>query len=124
MNPAEPPLLMRDTVLVIVDAADRAAIEASIEAMVTKVAAYVPGYRLKQKVQFREIGPDSLERTLTPGLPPANRLVVSVFLEVEGAAHYLPAYAGNLDIMTSAAMQVAERMVETHRTHEEMAATR
>ena len=119
LNPAEPPLLMRDTVLAIVDAVDRAAIEASVEAMVAKVAAYVPGYRLKQKVQFRAIGPDAPERTLTPGLPPAERLVVSVFLEVEGAAHYLPAYAGNLDIMTSAALQVAERMVATHHTHAE-----
>ena len=86
-------------------------IAASIDAMVAKVSSYVPGYRLKQRVQFRQIGPDSSERTLTPDLPPGNRLVVSVFLEVEGAAHYLPAYAGNLDIMTSAALQVAERMV-------------
>ncbi len=110
LNPAEPPLLMRDTVLAIVDDADRDAITTSVEAMVTRVAAYVPGYRLKQPVQFRDIGPTDPERTLTPGLPSAHRLVVTVFLEVEGAAHYLPSYAGNLDIMTSAAVQVAERI--------------
>jgi acetaldehyde dehydrogenase len=113
LNPAEPPLLMRDTVLLIVDVADRALIEAAVQVMVAKVAAYVPGYRLKQRVQFRAISQGGVERVLTAGLPPAERLVVSVFLEVEGAAHYLPAYAGNLDIMTSAALQVAERMIET-----------
>jgi acetaldehyde dehydrogenase len=111
LNPAEPPLIMRDTVLCIVDDADQGAIVRSVEAMVAKVSSYVPGYRLKQQVQFRRIGVGSPERTLTPDLPPAGRLVVSVFLEVEGAAHYLPAYAGNLDIMTSAALQVAERIV-------------
>ncbi len=113
LNPAEPPLIMRDTVFAIVDECDERAVVDSIERMRDTVSAYVPGYRLKQKVQFRRIAADGPERTLTPHLPPGDRLVVSVFLEVEGAAHYLPAYAGNLDIMTSAALQVAERMVQT-----------
>ncbi len=108
MNPAEPPLLMRDTVYVLSDAADQAAIEASIEEMAASVQAYVPGYRLKQKVQFDVIPEDAPINI--PGLGKFSGLKTSVFLEVEGAAHYLPAYAGNLDIMTSAALATAERI--------------
>ena len=111
LNPAEPPLMMRDTVMCIVDDCDPDVIVAAVEAMVHKVAAYVPGYRLKQKVQFRRITPDSLESDLIRDAEPADRWVVTVFLEVEGAGMYLPSYAGNLDIMTSAALQVAERIV-------------
>lgn len=111
LNPAEPALLMRDTVLCIVDDCDRSEIVASVEAMVARVAEYVPGYRLKQSLQFRPITALGAERTLIPSAIKTDRLVVSVFLEVEGAAHYLPAYAGNLDIMTSAALQVAQRLV-------------
>lgn len=96
LNPAEPPLVMRDTVYCLCDSADRAAITASVQAMVAEVQSYVPGYRLKQAVQFEDV-PDGLK--------------VTVFIEVEGAAHYLPAYAGNLDIMTSAALRTAERIV-------------
>jgi acetaldehyde dehydrogenase len=110
LNPAEPPLMMRDTVMCIVDDCDPDAIVAAVEEMVQKVAVYVPGYRLKQKVQFRRITPDSLESDLIPDAGPADRWVVTVFLEVEGAGMYLPSYAGNLDIMTSAALQVAERI--------------
>jgi acetaldehyde dehydrogenase len=74
--------------------------------MITAVQQYVPGYRLKQKVQF-----DRLDHLNIPGLGQGlTGLKTSVFLEVEGAAHYLPAYAGNLDIMTSAALATAERM--------------
>jgi len=105
MNPAEPPLIMRDTVFVLSDAADQARVEASVEEMAQAVQAYVPGYRLKQKVQFEEVSGLKI-----PGLGVFSGLKTSVFLEVEGAAHYLPAYAGNLDIMTSAAMATAERM--------------
>ena len=108
LNPAEPPLLMRDTVYCLCpDAdADTAAITASVEAMVARVQEYVPGYRLKQEVQFSRVG----------GHVPAlggdfDGLQVSVLLEVSGAGHYLPAYAGNLDIMTSAALRTAERLV-------------
>jgi len=110
MNPAEPPLLMRDTVYVLSEAADEAAIEASVEAMVAAVKAYVPGYRLKQKVQFDRIPADAPVRI--PGLGLYSGLKTTVLLEVEGAAHYLPAYAGNLDIMTSAALATGERIAQ------------
>ncbi|MDA2893240.1 acetaldehyde dehydrogenase (acetylating) [Mycolicibacterium sp. BiH015] len=107
LNPADPPLIMRDTVICLIGDADRQAVTASVEAMVDQVAGYVPGYRLKQRVQFSAVAPDEPIHTLQG---PTERVTtrVSVFLEVEGAAHYLPAYAGNLDIMTSAAVQVAE----------------
>ncbi|MGW6403726.1 acetaldehyde dehydrogenase (acetylating) [Streptomyces sp. NPDC055134] len=109
LNPAEPPLIMRDTVHCLVSDGDTAAITASIEAMVARVQAYVPGYRLKQQVQFDRIATDDPLTALAPA-GTGEPLKVSVFLEVEGAAHYLPAYAGNLDIMTSAALRTAERM--------------
>lgn len=98
LNPAEPPLLMRDTVYCLCPDldADQAAISKSVRDMVSAVQEYVPGYRLKQEVQF-----DTTE----------HGLQVSVFLEVSGAGHYLPAYAGNLDIMTSAALRTGERLV-------------
>lgn len=108
MNPAEPPLIMRDTVYVLSDLADQARIEASIQEMAAAVQGYVPGYRLKQKVQF-DVIPENQPLNV-PGLGQTSGLKTSIFLEVEGAAHYLPAYAGNLDIMTSAAMATAERM--------------
>ncbi|MGW2830369.1 acetaldehyde dehydrogenase (acetylating) [Streptomyces sp. NPDC001286] len=108
LNPAEPPLIMRDTVHCLVTDCDTGAVSASVEHMVGRVQAYVPGYRLKQKVQYEKVAADDPLRSLSPA---AGDLVkVSVFLEVEGAAHYLPAYAGNLDIMTSAALRTAERM--------------
>lgn len=111
LNPADPPLIMRDTVYCLCDDADKAAIEASIEVMVRDVQSYVPGYRLKQKVQFEHIGSNRPLR-----IPEMDGeftgLKVSVFLEVEGAAHYLPAYAGNLDIMTSAALKTAEKIAQ------------
>jgi acetaldehyde dehydrogenase len=109
LNPAEPPLIMRDTIYCLCDDADHEAIEASVERMVEEVRGYVPGYRLKQAVQFEHIGSNNPLRL--PGTDWAfTGLKVSVFIEVEGAAHYLPAYAGNLDIMTSAALRTAERI--------------
>lgn len=111
LNPAEPPMLMRDTVYVLSEPADAAKVEASVEAMVAAVNSYVPGYRLKQKVQFDEIPVD--QPMNVPGLGRFGGLKTSIFLEVEGAAHYLPAYAGNLDIMTSAAMGTAERIAKS-----------
>ncbi|PRA59140.1 MULTISPECIES: acetaldehyde dehydrogenase (acetylating) [Pseudomonas] len=111
MNPAEPPLMMRDTVFVLSEAADQARIEASVEEMAVAVQAYVPGYRLKQKVQF-DLIPESAPLNI-PGHGRFSGLKTSIFLEVEGAAHYLPAYAGNLDIMTSAALATAERMAQS-----------
>lgn len=106
LNPAEPPLIMRDTVYTLSAEADEQRIAESVEAMAAAVQQYVPGYRLKQKVQF-----DRVADLKIPGLGRfASGLKTSIFLEVEGAAHYLPAYAGNLDIMTSAALATAERV--------------
>lgn len=115
LNPAEPPLIMRDTVFALIAAADaetHEAVRASVDEMVAAVQQYVPGYRLKQQVQFTPLEPDEPVHTLVPAGGPAVTTKVTVFLEVEGAAMYLPAYAGNLDIMTSAAMRVAERIAE------------
>ena len=94
INPAEPPLIMRDTVHCITeDTPDQAAITASIHAMIKEVQKYVPGYRLVNGPVFD-----------------GNR--VSVFLEVMGLGDYLPKYAGNLDIMTAAAARTAEMFAE------------
>ncbi len=109
LNPAEPPLMMRDTVYTLSELADEDAIADSVERMAAAVHQYVPGYRLKQKVQFDRI--DASQPINIPGLGPRmSGLKTSIFLEVEGAAHYLPAYAGNLDIMTSAALNTAEQV--------------
>ena len=107
MNPAEPPLIMRDTVYTLSDFADQDAIAESVQRMAAAVQSYVPGYRLKQKVQF-----DRIEQPIRlPGVGDAmTGLKTAIFLEVEGAAHYLPAYAGNLDIMTSAGLRTAEQI--------------
>jgi len=110
LNPAEPPMIMRDTVFTLSSGADEAAIESSILEMVKTVQSYVPGYRLKQKVQFERFG--SNNPVVIPGLGSFEGIKTSVFLEVEGAAHYLPAYAGNLDIMTSAALKTAEKIAQ------------
>jgi acetaldehyde dehydrogenase len=110
LNPAEPPLIMRDTVYCLIGDADHAAVESSIGSMIESVTQYVPGYRLKQSVQFTRVGDDEPVHTLLPPGTQRPTTKVSVFLEVEGAAHYLPAYAGNLDIMTSAALRVAEQI--------------
>lgn len=108
LNPAEPPLMMRDTVYILSELASQEAIAASIAEMAAAVQAYVPGYRLKQQVQF-EVIPEDRPVNL-PGVGCFSGLKTAVYLEVEGAAHYLPAYAGNLDIMTSAALATAEQM--------------
>ncbi|WP_280183326.1 acetaldehyde dehydrogenase (acetylating) [Nocardia cyriacigeorgica] len=112
LNPAEPPIIMRDTVFCLVEGnpagIDRGKIVASIEQMVDAVADYVPGYELKQQVQF-----EPLDDELVPALGRRlSGLKVSVFLQVRGAGHYLPEYAGNLDIMTSAALRTAERIAD------------
>ena len=106
LNPAEPPMIMRDTVFTLSEGYDEAAIRASVEAMVVKVQAYVPGYRLKQQVQFERFGDNSPLRI--PGLGEFTGTKTSVYLEVEGAGDYLPAYSGNLDIMTAAAKATGE----------------
>ena len=112
LNPAEPPLIMRDTVFCLTGDVDRDAVRESVAKMVGEVAQYVPGYRLKQQVQFAAIGEDEPVHTLLPAGTERPTTKISVFLEVEGAAHYLPAYAGNLDIMTSAALRVGERLAQ------------
>lgn len=108
LNPAEPPLIMRDTVFCLAETDDTDAIRASVESMVAEVQEYVPGYRMKQDVQFERIGANSPVRL--PGGQLGTGTKVSVFLEVEGAGDYLPKYAGNLDVMTSAALRCAEQM--------------
>ena len=111
MNPAEPPMIMRDTVFVLSELVDQDKVAASVEEMAAAVQRYVPGYRLKQQVQF-DVIPESAPLNI-PGVGLRSGLKTSIFLEVEGAAHYLPAYAGNLDIMTSAALATAERMAQS-----------
>lgn len=111
LNPAEPPLMMRDTVYVLSEAASQLEVEASINDMAAAVQAYVPGYRLKQRVQFEVIPED--KPVYLPGIGQFSGLKTAVYLEVEGAAHYLPAYAGNLDIMTSSALATAEQMAQS-----------
>jgi acetaldehyde dehydrogenase len=108
LNPAEPPMIMRDTVFTLSSGADEATLEAAITAMIARVQAYVPGYRLKQNIQFERFGANN--PVTIPGHGRFEGIKTSVFLEVEGAGHYLPAYAGNLDIMTSAALHTAERI--------------
>lgn len=110
LNPAEPPLIMRDTVFTFSDMADEEEIVESINKKVAEVQQYVPGYRLKQEVQFDHY--DKKQPLNITGMGKFAGLKTSVYLEVEGAAHYLPAYAGNLDIMTSAAMATAERIAK------------
>ncbi|SEJ60431.1 acetaldehyde dehydrogenase [Pseudomonas linyingensis] len=94
INPAEPPLMMRDTIHCLTESEpDRDAITASVHAMLAEVQKYVPGYRLKNGPVFD-----------------GNR--VSIFMEVEGLGDYLPKYAGNLDIMTAAGLRTAEMFAE------------
>ncbi|MGA1762671.1 MAG: acetaldehyde dehydrogenase (acetylating) [Gammaproteobacteria bacterium] len=108
LNPAEPPLLMRNTVFTLSEEMDTDVIEKSIHAMVARVQEYVPGYRLKQKVQFERFGSNNPVKI--PGYGEFKGIKSSIFLEVEGEGHYLPKYAGNLDIMTSAALGTAEAL--------------
>ena len=110
LNPADPPVMMRNTVYTLSDNADQDAIRQSIAKQVADIQQYVPGYRLKQEVQFERIGDNTPLKI--PGFGEFVGLKTSVFIEVEGAAHYLPQYAGNLDIMTSAALATAERLVQ------------
>jgi acetaldehyde dehydrogenase (acetylating) len=93
MNPAEPPILMRNTVYAEIPGITLEVAQAAVSNAVEEVAAYVPGYRLKAP-------------------PMVEGEIVTVLLEVEGAADYLPRYAGNLDIMTAAALRTAEMLAE------------
>lgn len=107
LNPAEPPMIMRDTVAALVSVTDEAIIAAAVARMVSRVAQYVPGYRLRQDVLISAVPPGDQRRRLVAGTQ-EELAQVTVFLEVEGAGDYLPRYAGNLDIMTAAAVRVAE----------------
>jgi acetaldehyde dehydrogenase len=99
LNPADPPILMRNTIYALLDAedVDRKAIVESVEAMVKAVQAYVPGYRLKNEPVFE-----------VRDTPEGKRTLIAMLLEVTGAGDFLPPYAGNLDIMTASARQVGE----------------
>ncbi|WP_016880396.1 MULTISPECIES: acetaldehyde dehydrogenase (acetylating) [unclassified Rhodococcus (in: high G+C Gram-positive bacteria)] len=112
LNPADPPLIMRDTILCLIGDADHDAIRDSVHRRVAEVSEYVPGYRLKQDVQITTVTDDVPLSTLVERGTERPRWKVSIYLEVEGAAHYLPSYAGNLDIMTSAALRTGERLAE------------
>ncbi|WP_373754870.1 acetaldehyde dehydrogenase (acetylating) [Jeotgalibaca porci] len=96
LNPADPPILMRDTIFVLVeeDAMNEELITEAIEKRVAEVQEYVPGYRIRSKPLF-------------------DNKKISVFVEVEGAGDFLPAYSGNLDIMTASAVRVAEEFAKT-----------
>ncbi|WP_037679079.1 acetaldehyde dehydrogenase (acetylating) [Streptomyces griseus] len=111
LNPADPPVVMRNTVFCVVEdatAGTLGAIEDSVRQTVRDVQEYVPGYELVQDVQF-----DALHEVWMPHLGRhVTGTQVTCFLQVRGAGHYLPEYAGNLDIMTSAALRTAERMAE------------
>lgn len=106
LNPADPPMIMRDTIFcAIPEDADHAAIVRSIYDVVAEVQTYVPGYRLLNEPQFDE-----------PSVVNGGNFVVTTFVEVEGAGDYLPPYAGNLDIMTAAATKVGEEIAKQSAT--------
>ena len=102
LNPADPPMIMRDTIFCAVpEDADRDAIAKSIHEVVAEVQTYVPGYRLLNEPQFDD-----------PSMNSGGQALVTTFVEVEGAGDYLPPYAGNLDIMTAAATKVGEEIAK------------
>ena len=108
LNPADPPILMRNTVMATPTEGvtiDEAALRQAVDTMVAEVAAYLPGYRLKAPVEIEE-----------QNTPQGRRTVIFVLLEVEGAGDFLPRYSGNLDIMTSAAVRVGQAMAAASRT--------
>ncbi len=112
LNPADPPMLMRDSVFTLSQGGDEDAIRESVARMVKDVQGYVPGYRLKQQVQFETI--DDNAPLNVPGIGLVSGIKTSIFIEVEGNADYFPSYAGNLDIMTSAAKAAAENWARAH----------
>lgn len=112
LNPAEPPMIMRDTIFTLSEMVDEDKVRDSVLAMIARVQSYVPGYRLKQEVQFERFG--SNRPLKIPGYGEFEGLKTSVFLEVEGAGDYLSNYSGNLDIMTAAAKAAGESLAKTH----------
>ncbi len=111
LNPAEPPLLMRDTIITLSRGGSEETIDESVCSMVKSVQDYVPGYRLKHKLQFENI--PSSKPIQVPGIGLLDGIKTTVLIEVEGAGDYLPRYAGNLDIMTAASMGTAERIARS-----------
>jgi acetaldehyde dehydrogenase len=108
LDATEPPTAMRDRIVCLCQEADPAAIRGSIAHMLAAVQSYVPGYRLDGEISIEPAG-----RGTAPGEtgPHLGGLAVTIQLEVGGAGHHLPAHAGNLDIMTSAALHTAETLV-------------
>lgn len=116
LNPAEPPITMAATVTCLTGPAPAESVTSSVSAMAVDIAGFVPGYRVT-RVQTEPVTSDSVLRSLAaPSHRSERMLETRVFLEVAGAADFLPAYAGNLDIMTSAALRVAQTIAsEGHR---------
>lgn len=111
LNPADPPMIMRDTIFCAIPAdADTDAIGESITRMAADIAEYVPGYRLLSEPQFDP-----------PSAVTGDQARVAVFVEVEGAGDFLPKYSGNLDIMTAAAVRVGEELARTGALQKEAA---
>ncbi|QOC94911.1 acetaldehyde dehydrogenase (acetylating) [Micromonospora craniellae] len=108
LNPAEPPMIMRDTVYCVTGGGYAEEIRRSVAEMAQRVREYVPGYSIKQEIQVRRLACGDPLRSLAGDQADGDLDLVTVFLEVAGAGDYLPAYAGNLDIMTSAAVRVGE----------------
>jgi acetaldehyde dehydrogenase (acetylating) len=98
LNPAEPPIFMRNTVYGVLEDSDTVKILRSIESMVERIQRYVPGYRLRAKPLIQDLANGERKKKVT------------LFVEVEGAGDFLPKYAGNLDIMTAAAVKVGEEI--------------
>ena len=110
LNPAEPPMIMRDTVFTLSEGGDEDAIRQSVKDMAAEVQKYVPGYRLKQEVQFERFGDNN--KLKIPGMGDFTGIKTMIMLEVEGAGDYLPSYSGNLDIMTAAAKATGELLAQ------------
>ncbi|OCC22354.1 acetaldehyde dehydrogenase (acetylating), partial [Croceicoccus estronivorus] len=110
LNPAEPPMIMRDTVFTLSEGADEETIRQSVKEMAAEVQKYVPGYRLKQEVQFERYGDNN--KLKIPGMGEFTGIKTMIMLEVEGAGDYLPSYSGNLDIMTAAAKATGELLAQ------------
>lgn len=112
LNPSDPPLIMRDTVYALVDAtpSDEETLSTAIKDMVAAVAKYVPGYRLTQDPVFDYFGEDN--KITIPGYGTFSGMKITTLLEVEGAGDYLPKYAGNLDIMTAAAVEMGTQIAK------------
>lgn len=108
LNPAKPPMLMRSTIYTLSLGATQQDIVKSANEMLAQIQRYVPGYRLKQNLQFEVFGHN--EQLNIPGYGRTPGLKTTIFVEVEGAGHFLPKYSGNLDIMTSAALATGERI--------------